>query len=388
MAREQIRPAWARLRATKRPQIYGYFTSKLVDQDISRRRCSSTAIRATCPSPRRSDMAPMTYDASSRLGNLGRLGGKELTEHGSKRSCSSGTADRSGGGLREHQRPWEKRYRAMGNRKQMERYPQPIQRHTGACDEYASQVLVNDSTILTRSRKGSLSNGYAAATSATLDHVGSHASIAGAISTSRPTRAKATESIGRSATRISPLGGARSRSSSHPGRKENLAHLPDGDFSAVGAECSGGERPGDPAPEVRGGPHSSPMARLAVITENHLGRQKCHLCGNPVIPAASRALLRSINARCRRRRRRGISLCAAQRSAQRDLRSCHTQGDRVRVVDGLTKEMFDVNAKVVFHLPPLHSESTRIFSILRRQSFRTDLATPAESWATNLWTTS
>src|SRR6267378_2283257 len=89
----------------------------------SRRRCSSTAIRAASPSLRRSDMAPMTYDAIVvGSGISGGWAAKELTEHGLKTIVlEAGRPIDPAVDYVEHQRPWEKRYRGRGNRKEMER---------------------------------------------------------------------------------------------------------------------------------------------------------------------------------------------------------------------------------------------------------------------------
>src|SRR5207253_2143887 len=88
-------------------------------------------------------MAPMAFDAIVvGSGISGGWAAKELTEHGLKTIVlEAGRPIDPAVDYVEHVRPWEKRYRGMRNRKQLERF-QPIQRHTGACDEYASKFFV------------------------------------------------------------------------------------------------------------------------------------------------------------------------------------------------------------------------------------------------------
>jgi len=91
-------------------------------------------------------------------------------------------------------------------------------------------------------------------------------------------------------------GGATSEKSSHPGTQGKLgAHAGRRISPAVGlnaAEAKGREI----LLQKFGGERIITNARLAVITENHLGRQKCHLCGT-VIAAASRAPTSAVSMR-------------------------------------------------------------------------------------------
>ena len=90
-------------------------------------------------------MAPMTFDAIVvGSGISGGWAAKELTEKGLRTIVlEAGRPIDPLVDYVEHVPPSEKRYRGLGNRKQVERY-QPIQGHTGACDEWSSKFFVND----------------------------------------------------------------------------------------------------------------------------------------------------------------------------------------------------------------------------------------------------
>ena len=90
-------------------------------------------------------MPPMTFDAIVvGSGISGGWAAKELTEKGLRTIVlEAGRPIDPAVDYVEHVLPSELRYRGMGDRKRVERY-QPIQRHTGACDEWSSKFFVND----------------------------------------------------------------------------------------------------------------------------------------------------------------------------------------------------------------------------------------------------
>jgi choline dehydrogenase-like flavoprotein len=101
-------------------------------------------------------------------------------------------------------------------------------------------------------------------------------------------------------------------------------------------------------------------ARLAVLTEDHGGRQKCHLCGHCARGCITLSYFSSINS----------TLPAARKTGRLTLRPfsvvhsviydpAKRRATGVRVIDANTKQMFDVNAKVIF-LNASAMESTRI----------------------------
>src|SRR5204862_1449424 len=100
--------------------------------------------------------------------------------------------------------------------------------------------------------------------------------------------------------------------------------------------------------------------RLAVWREDHLGRQKCHLCGNCYRGCVTLSYFSSLNSTLPAARKTGnltLRPFSVVHSVIYDPKTKKASG--VRVVDGNTKEMFDVNAKVVF-LCASQLESTRI----------------------------
>src|SRR5207245_2149293 len=114
-------------------------------------------------------------------------------------------------------------------------------------------------------------------------------------------------------------------------------------------------------------------ARQAILTENHLGRAKCHLCGNCQRGCITRSYFSSLNA----------TLPAAQQTGRLTLRPfsvVHSviydpktrRATGVRVVDANTRKMFDVYAKIVF-LNASALESARILLNSATEEFPTGL---------------
>ena len=90
-------------------------------------------------------MAPMTFDAIVvGSGISGGWAAKELTEKGLNTIVlEAGRPIDPNIDYVEHVPAYAMRYRGMGDRKRIERY-QPIQKHTGACNEYSGKFFVND----------------------------------------------------------------------------------------------------------------------------------------------------------------------------------------------------------------------------------------------------
>ncbi|MFL5636185.1 MAG: FAD-binding protein, partial [Gemmatimonadaceae bacterium] len=90
-------------------------------------------------------MPPLTYDAIVvGSGISGGWAAKELTQKGLRTIVlEAGRPIDPAVDYVEHVMPYEKRYRAMGDRNRLQRY-QPIQSQCGACDEYAGKFFVND----------------------------------------------------------------------------------------------------------------------------------------------------------------------------------------------------------------------------------------------------
>ena len=144
------------------------------------------------------------------------------------------------------------------------------------------------------------------------------------------------------------------------GRRENLPQVPDGEFQTPWPLNAAEQKSRDILLTKFGGERVITNARLAVLTEDHGGRQKCHLCGHCARGCITLSYFSSINA----------TLPAARKTGRLTLRPfsvvhsviydpAKRRATGVRVIDANTKEMFEVHAKVIF-LNASAMESTRI----------------------------
>jgi choline dehydrogenase-like flavoprotein len=168
------------------------------------------------------------------------------------------------------------------------------------------------------------------------------------------------------------------------GRREGLAHLPDGEFQKPWPLNAAEQKSRDILLTKFGGERLITNARLAVLTEDHLGRQKCHLCGTCYRGCVTLSYFSSINATLPAAKKTGnltLRPFSVVHSVIYDPRTKKATG--VRVVDGNTKEMFDVNARVIF-LCASALESTRILLNSATAEFPTGLGNSSGELGHNL----
>jgi len=331
-------------------------------------------------------MPPLTYDAIVvGSGISGGWAAKELTEHGLRTIVlEAGRPIDPAIDYVEHVPPYDKRYRGMGDRKRLERY-QPIQRQCGACDEYAGKFFVNDldnpysypadkpfSWIRGRQVGGrSIMWGRCVYRWSDLDF---EANAREGVAVDWPLRYKD----------MAPWWSYVEKFVGIQGRREGLAHLPDGEFLKPWPLNAAEQRARDILLTKFGGERLITNARLAILTEDHLGRQKCHLCGTCYRGCVTLSYFSSINSTLPAAKKTGnltLRPFSVVHSVIYDPRTKKATG--VRVVDGNTKEMFDVKAKVIF-LCASALESTRILLNSATAEFPTGLGNSSGELGHNL----
>jgi glucoside 3-dehydrogenase (cytochrome c) catalytic subunit len=331
-------------------------------------------------------MPPLTYDAIVvGSGISGGWAAKELTEKGLRTIVlEAGRPIDPAVDYVEHVAPYDKRYRGMGDRNRLERY-QPIQRQCGACDEYAGKFFVNDldnpystpadkpfSWIRGRQVGGrSIMWGRCVYRWSDLDF---EANAKEGIAVDWPLRYRD----------LAPWWSYVEKFVGIQGRREGLAHLPDGEFQKPWPLNAAEQKSRDILLTKFGGERLITNARLAVLTEDHLGRQKCHLCGTCYRGCVTLSYFSSINATLPAAKKTGnltLRPFSVVHSVIYDPRTKKATG--VRVVDGNTKEMFEVNARVVF-LCASALESTRILLNSATAEFPTGLGNSSGELGHNL----
>jgi choline dehydrogenase-like flavoprotein len=331
-------------------------------------------------------MPPLTYDAIVvGSGISGGWAAKELTEKGLRTIVlEAGRPIDPAVDYVEHVPPYDKRYRGMGDRNRLERY-QPIQRQCGACDEYAGKFFVNDldnpystpagkpfSWIRGRQVGGrSIMWGRCVYRWSDLDF---EANAKEGIAVDWPLRYRD----------LAPWWSYVEKFVGIQGRREGLAHLPDGEFQKPWPLNAAEQKSRDVLLTKFGGERLITNARLAVLTEDHLGRQKCHLCGTCYRGCVTLSYFSSINATLPAAKKTGnltLRPFSVVHSVIYDPRTKKATG--VRVVDGNTKEMFDVNARVIF-LCASALESTRILLNSATAEFPTGLGNSSGELGHNL----
>jgi len=307
-------------------------------------------------------MSADTYDAIVvGSGISGGWAAKELTEHGLRTIVlEAGRPIDPVVDYVQQVRPYELRYRGMRDRRRTERY-QPIQGHTGACDEWSSKFFVND-----------LDNPYSFPEDKPFywirgRQVGGRSIMWGRCVyrwSDLDFEANAKEGFGVDwpirYRDLAPWWSHVEKFVGIQGRRENLPHLPDGEFQPPWELNAAEQKARDVLLKKFGGERLITNARLAVLTQDHNGRQKCHLCGHCARGCLTFSYFSSINATLPAARKTGrltLRPFSVVHSVIYDPATRRATG--VRVIDANTKQMFDVNAKVVF-LCASAMESTRV----------------------------
>jgi choline dehydrogenase-like flavoprotein len=318
---------------------------------------------------------PTTYDAIVvGSGISGGWAAKELTEHGLRTIVlEAGRPIDPAVDYVEHVRPHEMRYRGMGDRNRIERF-QPIQKRCGEVNEYSGKFFVNDLDnpysypedkpfywIRGRQVGGrSIMWGRHTYRWSDLDY---EANLKQGVAVDWPIRYKD----------IAPWYSYVEKFVGVQGQPEGLAHLPDGEFLKPWPLNVVEQKAREMVLSKFGGERMITQARQAILTEDHLGRSKCHLCGTCARGCMTRSYFSSLNA----------TLPAAQKTGKLTIRPfsvVHSviydpvtrRAKGVRVVDGNTRQMFEVHAKIVF-LNASALESARILMNSSTAEFPTGL---------------
>ena len=318
---------------------------------------------------------PLTYDAIVvGSGISGGWAAKELCEKGLKTIVlEAGRPIDPNVDYVEHVPPHEMRYRGMGDRNRIERY-QPVQRRCSACNEYSGKFFVNDldnpySTpddkpfMWIRGRQvggRSIMWGRHTYRWSDLDY---EANVRQGIAVDWPIRYKD----------IAPWYSYVERFAGIQGAKEGLAHLPDGEFLPPWPLNVAEQRAREEVLKKFDGQRLITQARQAILTRNHNGRAACHLCGNCERGCITLSYFSSLNATLPAARKTGnltVRPFSVVHSVIYDPKTHRAKG--VRVVDGNTRTMFDVHAKIVF-LNASALESARILLNSKTAEFPTGL---------------
>jgi choline dehydrogenase-like flavoprotein len=307
-------------------------------------------------------MPPITYDAIVvGSGISGGWAAKELTQKGLKTIVlEAGRPIDPAVDYVEHRMPYSLRYRGMGDRSRIDRY-QPIQKQCGACNEYSGKFFVND-----------LDNPYSTPADKPFSwirgrQVGGRSIMWGRCVfrwSDQDYGANLRDGVGvdwpiRYAD-MAPWWSHVERFVGIQGRKENLPQLPDGEFLQPWEMNVAEQKAREVLLKKFNGERVVTNMRLAVLSEDHLGRAKCHLCGHCERGCITRSYFSSLNA----------TLPVARATGNLTLRPfsvvhsviydpARKRATGVRVIDANTREMFEVNAKIVF-LNASALESARI----------------------------
>jgi choline dehydrogenase-like flavoprotein len=331
-------------------------------------------------------MRQETYDAIVvGSGITGGWAAKELCEKGLRTLClEAGRPIDPAVDYVEHVPASAQRFRGMGDRRQLERH-QPVQRTCYACDEWSGKFFVSDlehpythpedkpfSWIRGRQVGGrSIMWGRQCYRWSDLDF---EANAREGIAVDWPIRYRD----------IAPWYDHVERFVGLQGSSEGLAQLPDGAFQEPWPLNCAEQRARDVLLQRFGGERVLTNARVAVLTRPLNGRQACHLCGPCERGCATFSYFNSVHA----------TLPAARATGRLTLRPhsvvhsvifdpVRRRATGVRVIDALTRQQFDVRARLVF-LCASTLESARLLLNSATPEFPTGLANSSGELGRNL----
>ena len=295
--------------------------------------------------------APVTYDAIVvGSGITGGFAAKELTEKGLRTLVLEAGRDivpeRD---YVEHVAPWEQHFRGKGDRKRLDR-EQPIQKDCYACDEMGSRFFVND-----------LDHPYTQAPGTDFKFIRGRQVGGRSIMWGRQVyrwsdldfEANARDGHGvdwpiRYAD-IAPWYSYVERFIGVTGLAEGVPQLPDGEFMPAMPFMPPEEKFRATLASKWAGERMMTIGRAAILTRNHNGRAACHYCGPCERGCITRSYFSSLNATlpaAAKTNRMTLRPNSVVQSLIWDSKSKRASG--VRVIDGVTREMIEYRAKIVF----------------------------------------
>ncbi len=249
----------------------------------------------------------------------------------------------------EHVQPWQVKFRGRGDRARMER-EQPVQRRCYACDEYGSKFFVND-----------LENPYSTDEGKPFDWLRG--------------RQVGGRSImwGRQVYRWSDLDFEANLKDGHgvdwpiryadiepwydhverfigiTGNPEGLPQLPDGQFLPPMELNCVEQHVRDALQRTWGRDRVLTIGRAAILTQVHNGRAACHYCGPCERGCITHSYFNSIGSTLPAARKTGRLTVRPDSVVAEVLHDPATRRARgVRVIDGNTREEFEVEGRLVF----------------------------------------
>ena len=319
-----------------------------------------------------------TYDYDAIVVGSGMSGGwaaKELTERGLRVLVleAGGPVDPNVDYV-EHVQPWQMHFRGFGDRKTIEK-EQPIQSRCYACDEVGHKFFVNDND-----------NPYTTPTDAPFNWLRGRQVGGRSIMWGRQVyrwsdldfEANAKDGHGTDwpirYADLAPWYAHVERFIGVSGQAEGLSQLPDAIFQKP-MQMTAVEA--DMRPKILkafNGERVMTIGRVAILTENHLGRLACHYCGSCEKGCVTRSYFSSLNATLPAARATGRLTLRPHSAVAEVLYDAKTGRARgVRVVDTVTRHEIEYTSRILF-LNASCIESVRLLLNSKNATFPDGLA--------------